>query len=380
MRYLTNIPREDLKGKRVLLRTDLNVPIDNGKVVNDFRIRRSLNTIKYLSKHGAKTVVISHIGRKSDETLEPVAKILDKNLSNFAFVSDTLDKVVQEVAGDKMKKGDVVLLENLRRYEGETQNNNEFAKALSLLGEIFVGDAFAVSHREHASIVGIPKFLPSYGGLLMQDEIEHLSMALKPPQMAFAVLGGAKFETKEPLIEKLSAVYDNVFIGGALANDIFLAKGFEVGRSLISDKRPSDEILFHKKVIAPVDVVVEKLDGNSRTCLPNQVKVDEKIVDIGPESIKEIIPLIKNAKFILWNGPMGLYEGGFDKWTRELAKEISKSDAHTIVGGGDTLATIQDEDLEDDFSFISTGGGAMLEYLLNGTLVGIEVLENNHKQ
>jgi phosphoglycerate kinase len=375
MRYLIDIPKQELKGKLILLRTDLNVPIEKGNIVNDFRLRRALETIKYLSKHGAKTVMISHIGRNLDDTLEPVAKLLYKRLSSFSFLSDTLDKKLQAVAGDKMKNGDVVLLENLRQNEGEIQNNKEFAKALSLLGDIFVSDAFAVSHREHASIVGIPKFLPSYGGLLMQDEIEHLSMALKPPQPAFAVLGGAKFETKEPLIEKLTEIYDNVFIGGALANDIFAARGFEIGRSLVSDKRPSDKILFHKKVIAPVDVVVKKLDGSSRTCLPNQVKVDEKIVDVGQDSIKEITPLIKNAKFILWNGPMGLYESGFDEWTRELAKEIAKSDAQSIVGGGDTLATIQDENLEEKFSFISTGGGAMLQFLLEGTLPGIGALK-----
>lgn len=375
MRYITDIPQEDLKGKRVLLRTDLNVPVEKGKVVNDFRVQRALETIKYLSKHGAKTVVISHIGRNLDETLEPVAKILDESLSNFAFVTDTIGKEAQAATGEIMQNGDVVLLENLRRHEKETSNHEEFAKALSGFGEIFVNDAFAVSHREHASIVGIPKFLPSYGGLLMRDEIEHLGVALNPPSPSFAVLGGAKFETKEPLIEKLSESYDDVFIGGALANDIFLAKGFEVGRSLVSDKRPSDEILFHKKIIAPTDVTAERLDGQAHIALPYEVKEDEKIVDVGPDSIREIAPLIGNAKFILWNGPMGLYEGGFDEWTRELAKEIAKSDAQSIVGGGDTLATIQDENLGDDFSFISTGGGAMLEYLLNGTLPGIEALE-----
>jgi phosphoglycerate kinase len=375
MKYITNIPKEELKGKHVLLRTDLNVPIEKGKVINDFRIQRALGTIKYLSKHGAKTVVISHVGRNLDETLEPVAKILNESLSNFAYVKDTIGRKAKAATGDIMQNGDIVLLENLRRDEREKSNDEGFAETISHFGEIFVSDAFAVSHREHASIVGIPIFLPSYGGLLMQDEIEHLSIALKPPSPSLAVLGGAKFETKEPLIEKLSEFYDNVFIGGALANDIFLAKGFEIGRSLVSDKRPSDEILFHKKVIAPADVTAQRLDGQAHIALPYEVKNDEKIVDVGPESIKEIAPLIKRAKFILWNGPMGLYEGGFDEWTRELAKEIAKSDAQSIVGGGDTLATIQDENLEEKFSFISTGGGAMLEYLLNGSLVGLDALE-----
>jgi len=377
MKYLKDIPEGVLEDKRVLLRSGLNVPVENGEAVDAFRIRKALPSIHFLSSAGAKVIIVSHIGRSSEETLRPVANELKKHFPDLIFVQEGAG-AHEEVVISGMNAGDVVLLENLRRNEGEKTNDEEFTKMLASFADIFVNDAFSVCHRNHASIVGIPKLLPSYAGLLLQDEVEHLSVALEPPSPSLAIIGGAKFETKEPLIKELTERYDNVFVGGALANDIFAARGLEVGRSLVSENRPSDDVLFHEKVIAPTDVVVEDSVDNVRTIFPNEVTKDEKIVDVGPDSIRAVTPFIKKARYILWNGPMGFYEGGFDEWTRALAKEIAKSDAQSIVGGGDTLAAIQDEHIEEAFSFISTGGGAMLEFLMNdGVLPGIEALRDS---
>jgi len=374
MKCIKDILQKDLKGKKVLLRAGLNSPVENGVVADDFRIRKARKTIEFLSGNGARVIVISHIGREKEETLRPVADVLKVYIPNLIFVQEGVGEHARTVISG-MNDGDVVLLENLRQSDGEVSNSEVFARELAGLAEIYVNDAFSVCHRKHASIVGVPKLLPSYSGLLLEDEIEHLSIALNPPSPSFAVIGGAKFDTKESLIKKLIDVYDRVFVGGALANNIFLAKGFEVGLSLVSDSRSSEDILLNKKVIAPPDVVAEDEFGNSRVARADGVKRDEKIVDVGPDSIQSIVPFIKNAKLILWNGPMGRYEDGFDEWTRALAREIAESDAKTIVGGGDTLGAIQKEGLEDKFTFISTGGGAMLQYLTDGTLPGVNALQ-----
>jgi len=374
MNYLKDISRSELKGKRVLVRSDLNVPVGNGTVMNVFRIEKIVPNIQFLLDAGAKVIIASHIGREKEETLRPVANELKKHFPTLIFVQEGVGEHAQTVISG-MNEGDAILLENLRRNEGEMKNNDAFAKALASLADIFVNDAFSACHREHASIVGVPKWLPSYAGLLLQEEVAYLSSALTPPSPSLAIIGGAKFKTKEPLIKELAERYDKVFVGGALANDIFAARGLEVGRSRVSERRPSDDVLFHERVIAPTDVVVEDSKGNVRTILPHEVTNDEKIVDVGPDSIRTVAPFIKEAKYILWNGPMGLYEGGFDEWTRALAKKIAESNATTIVGGGDTIAAIQKEGIEDAFTFISTGGGAMLEYLTRGTLPGIEALQ-----
>ena len=374
MNYLKDISKDDLRGKRVIVRASLNVPVEGGVVIDTFRIRKALPTIQFLSDAGARVIIVGHIGRNIDETLRPVANEMKKVFSNLIFVQEGVGEHAETVISG-MNDGDIILLENLRQNEGETKNEETFTKAVASLGDMYVNDAFSVCHRTHASIVGVPTLLPSYAGLLLQEEMEHLSGALNPPSPSLAIIGGAKFETKEPLIKELIERYDNVFVGGALANDIFLTRGFEVGRSLVSDSRPSDDVLLHKKVVAPNDVVVEDSNGNVRTITPEEVTNDEKIVDVGPHSIKTITPLIRDAKYILWNGPMGLYEGGFDEWTRALAKEIANSEAQTIVGGGDTIAAIEEENLTEQFTFISTGGGAMLEYLTGGTLPGLEVLQ-----
>jgi phosphoglycerate kinase len=238
-----------------------------------------------------------------------------------------------------------------------------------------VQDAFETAHRAHASVVGIPRYLDGYAGLLFQDEVKQLSSALTPPAHSLCIIGGAKFETKEPLIEKFLALYEYVYIGGALANDIFKSRGYAVGRSRISESTPPPSVMENPRMLAPVDVTVQDSKRSVRITRPESVLPDEKIVDIGPESLKALIPHIKAAPFILWNGPMGLYEEGFNVWTEEMARAIAGSSARAIVGGGDTVAAITALGLEKEFAFISTGGGAMLEYLQLGTVPAIEALE-----
>ncbi len=374
MRYISDVPSSELKGKRVLLRAGLDMPLEKDGTVSDiFRIKQATKTIRFLSENGARTIILSHIGRKPEETNEPVARALSSEI-RLTYIPDLLGVAARQAIA-VMKDGDVVLLENLRRDEREAGNDDIFARELASLGDMYVDDAFSVAHRAHASIVGIPKYLPSYAGILMRDEVNILTAARNPEHPSFAILGGAKFETKSPLIKMLLVTYDHLFVTGALANDVFKANGLPVGVSLISKELPTAEVLAHPHFLAPVDVTVERSDAQAFVKKPESVAADEKIVDIGPDTVALIAPYIAAAKFILWNGPTGLYEDGFVSYTHTIAELISKSSARVVIGGGDTIAVI--EDSETTFGpnvFLSTGGGAMLEFLLDGTLPGIEAL------
>lgn len=367
---------KQLKGKRILLRTDFNIPLGKDNSISKdeaVRIEKSLETILFLKKKGAKIIIMSHIGRDSKDSLAPIAKYLQKKIK-LTFLKDHIQDTVHEHI-KTMKAGDIVMLENLRRDEGEVTNSSSFARGLSRLGDIYVNDAFAVSHRRHASIVGIPKFLPSYAGLLLEDEAKHLSKVFKKPKKPFLfILGGAKFETKLPLIKKYLKIADTIFVGGALQNNFLKAEGLEIGSSLIDEKRYNlGSLLRTKKIMLPKDLIVRK-GKEVRISGINEVAHDEVIVDIGPASIQELGKKIEEAKMILWNGPLGLYEDGFTKSTELIAKKITKSQAFSLVGGGDTIVTIKKLKLEKNIDFISTGGGAMLEYLERGKLPGIEAL------
>ena len=274
-----------------------------------------------------------------------------------------------------MEKGDILLLENLRRETGEKKNSPSFARALSRYGEFYVNDAFSVSHREHASIVGITKYLPGYAGLQFVTEIENLSKVFTPKHPFLFILGGAKFETKIPLIKKYLRGADNIFIGGAIANDFFKARGYEVGTSLTGPANFQIPLLMKSKsLILPIDVEVNK-NSKNRFINPTDVLPDENIVDIGPKSIENLKELINKAGLILWNGPLGKYENGFGGATEEVLKIISKSKAYSVIGGGDTAALITKLKIEDKIGFVSTGGGATLDFLSKGTLPGIRVLK-----
>ncbi len=364
----------NLLGKRVLVRASLDVPLENGVVANEFRVLKSIPTLTYLREQGAKVILITHIGRDPQTTLAPLVPVLEKHIT-LAYVS-ALEGSIVDRALQEMKNGEVLMLENLRSHGGEESNDDAFAKMLASYADYYVDDAFAVAHRKHASIVGIPKYIPGYAGITFIEEYNELMKVLNPVSPSFFILGGAKFETKEPLIAKFADLYDHVFIGGALANDFLKGTGYEVGTSLLSpvDLR-GNELLQHPHIMLPTDVRVQSAAGVRVTSV-DSVKPDEKILDVGPASIESLAPIIKEAKTILWNGPLGDYEDGFGYATHACAEHIAESDAYSVVGGGDTVAAIESLGLSDKLSFLSTAGGAMLTFLEKGTLPGIEALRN----
>lgn len=362
---------KNLEGKRVLLRLDLNVPIVLGGVRDDFRITRVLPTIAYLKEKKAKTIIVSHIDGDVSVSLGEVAKYLGGFYTISAFVPNISDA---PVAVSKMKAGDIIILENIRRDPGEVENSPQFAKFLASLADIYVNDAFSVSHRSHASIVGVPRLLPSYAGLLFQKEIAALSEAFNPPRPFFFALAGAKFDTKLPLVEKFIDIADYTFVGGALANDIFKEKGYEIGQSKISKAYVNLKgVIASPKLIVPTDVIVQN-PYESDTRAATDVAPADTIVDAGPRTSAGLADILQGMKFVLWNGPFGDYEKGFSQSTLDFAEKVIESGAKSVVGGGDTVAVINKAGLVDKFSFVSTGGGAMIEFLANGTLPGIEAL------
>ncbi len=366
----------DLKGKRVIVRTSLDVPIEEGKVVNDFRIKKALPTIEFLIHEGARIILLTHVGRDPENTTEPIFHVMRAHMHLSHIEAVIGEEVEREVSA--LNDGDVLLLGNLRAHSAEEENDEVFAKTLASYADYYVNDAFAVSHRAHASIVGIPKYIPGYVGLTFMEEYENLSRALSPEHPALFILGGAKFETKAPLIERYANSYDTVALGGALANDFLKGRGYEVGTSLVSTVDLSTNPLVHKEnIIVPVDVIVRS-EGGDREVEVDVVRKDESILDIGSLSVKALKPYIEEAKTILWNGPLGYYEGGYDKATIACADLIAASEAFSIVGGGDTVAAIESLNLADQFGFLSTAGGAMLEFLEHGTLPGIEALRSQN--
>ncbi len=369
MKIIKDIP--NLKGKTALLRADFNVPIKNEKVGDTFRIEKTVPTIKALQKKGARVVIISHAGKDGSQSLLPMAKVLRKYIPEIIFVPKTV--LSREEVGSFPAKS-VILLENLRTEPGEESNDIGFSQALAAMGDIYVNDAFSVSHRKHASVVGVAKFLPGYAGLQLMDEIKHLSLAIAPAHPFLFILGGAKFDTKLPLIQKYLKVADTVFIGGALANNFFKDKGLSVGKSLVDADAPSLlPLLKHKKLILPQTVLVANSDGTSGTIPVADVLADDTIVDIGIDSVAALKDVIKKAKLVLWNGPLG--KGEYTKGTKALLKLLAETKAKTIIGGGDTVEVISKLKMEKKFTFVSTGGGATLEFLASGSLPGIKVLK-----
>lgn len=332
----------DIRGKRVLVRVDWSVPTQDGFVINDYQIQKSFPTIEYLQKAGAKIILISH-GERDSDSLKSIYEHV-KSFLPLTFIEPS----------------DLMLLENLRQNDGERKNSEEFAKELAKLGDIFVNEAFSVSHREHASVVGVPKFLPSFAGLQFDLETKELSKAFFPKHPFLFILGGAKFDTKIPLLNKFINIADNLFIGGAIANNFLREQGVDVGDSLVSEgKFKLRELLNTGKIILPEDTMIK----------------DDMILDAGPKTIENLKPIISASKLVLWNGPLGSYERGYGVATLALAKMISEFSNESIIGGGDTIAAIKGMDLNKDFSFVSTGGGAMLDFLTAGTLPGIEALK-----
>ncbi len=370
IRVLENIP--------VLVRAALNVPVQNGEVTGSFRLRRALPTIEYLRKRHARVILIGHLGDQGTETLEPVYRALIEMVPGIQFCPVTTGPRARE-AVRALPPGGVLVLENLRRSPGEKRNAKEFAVALAELADIFVQDSFDVCHRAHASVVGVPELLPSYAGFLVEEEVRELSAALSPKKPSLAIVGGAKFSTKEPVLVRLLRSYDRVFVGGALANDFMQASARPVGRSLVSgaNKAELKSLLGNRKLALPLDYVVAPAGKDrsfGRVTEIQDVHADEAILDNGPKTIAMLAERIDAARTILWNGPLGNYENGFTEGTEALATVIARSRAQAIVGGGDTVAAIEKLGISNQFAFISTGGGAMLDFLAKGTLPGIAAL------
>jgi phosphoglycerate kinase len=363
MQKIKSVTEAEVAGKRVLMRADLNVPMvtvgDKPEVANDLRIRAILPTLELLHANGAANIIIlAHLGRPGgmvDEAmrLAPVQARL-RDLTAVPFE----------------------MHENLRFNTGEEANDPAFAQELAVLGDIFVNEAFADSHRAHASIVGVPKLLPSYAGLRFTLEVQKLSGALTPPKGALAIVGGDKFETKQPLIAKLLSLYDGVLLGGALGNDVIKARGMPFGDSLISSVPVPPEIAGDERLLVPTDAFVAEAGHNAeRVASIADTRANEAVIDIGPQTAALWSEKIREASFILWNGPMGLYETGYSDGTDALAQTLAESKIPAVVGGGDTTAAIEKYKFDPARVFISTGGGAMLEFLTAGTLPGIEALQ-----
>lgn len=381
---------KNIKGKVVLLRVDFNVPIKDKRVREDYKIKMSLPTIEYLLRKGAKVVVVSHLGSPKGKvvpelSLAPIAKTLQKLLQNRAYKRKI--KFVPSVVGGEVEKeikllndGELILLENIRFEIGEEKNDSSFAKKLSAFVDIYVNDAFAVSHRNQASVVAVKKYLPSYAGLLLEEEVLALSKALNPKQPLIAVMGGAKIDTKAPLIERMYVKANFILIGGALANNFFKVFGYEVGLSLIDD----DSLVFAKKffkkgkldekIILPVDVVVLR-SGKYSVKLVNNLTKKDKIVDIGPKTVEMFSLIIKKAATIVWNGPMGCFEEKSSSFgTLAIGRSIaarSKGAAWGVIGGGETVEAIKLTKMSQYIDWISTAGGAMLSFLGGEKMPGL---------
>lgn len=362
----------DVRGKRVIVRASLNLPVKDGVVTNSYRLSRALPTLRYLHEQGAKTIIIGHIGRDPEETLKPVFAELEKHLPVQWGGTIATDRFKEHL--DVLPEGHFLLAENLRQDEREKNNDDAWAKELAELADAYVNDSFDNCHREHMSMVGLPKYLSAYAGLTLMEEVAQLNRVMQPQKPALFLIGGAKFETKMPLVEKYLDDYDHLFVAGALMNDIFRAKGYEVGKSLVSDVDLAGQaFLENERLLVPVDVVVVGPEGK-RVTTPDAVSAQETIMDAGPKTVEMLASLISDAKTVLWNGPFGNFEEGYSESTLATVKLLAESDAFSIVGGGDTVAAIEVLGLNDQLGFVSTGGGAMLTLLENGTMPALEAL------
>ena len=384
----------DVKGKKVLVRVDYNVPMDSdGVITDDIRIRSSLPTVEYLLENGAAVILMSHLGRPKGEpnkefSMLPVANKLSELLKRevvFADDDNVVSNEVREMAAG-LKSGDVMLLQNTRFRKEEEKNEESFAKELASLAELYINDAFGTSHRAHASNVGVSNHLPSALGFLVEKEVSIMGKALDDPERPFvAILGGAKVSDKIGVIENLLTKVNAIIIGGGMAFTFLRAKGYEVGKSLLEeDKVNLAKELIHKAkesgvaLVLPVDVVVAdefKNDTNFKTVPADKIPSDMMGLDIGQETVELFESVIKEAKTVVWNGPMGVFEmDNFNKGTYAIARAMVESGAITIVGGGDSASAVEKAGLADRITHVSTGGGASLELLEGKLLPGINAI------
>jgi len=384
----------DLKGKKVFCRVDFNVPMQDGQITDETRIRAALPTIQYLQEQGAKVILASHLGRPKGKVVEelrltPVANRLSALLGKKVKKADeAYGDTVKALIAD-MGDGDVLLLENVRFYPGEEKNDSELAKAFSELADIYVNDAFGAAHRAHASTEGIAHYLPAVSGFLMDKELDTIGKALSNPERPFtAIIGGAKVKDKIGVIDNLLDIVDNLIIGGGLAYTFIKAQGHEVGQSLLEEDKIDLAKSFIEKAkekgvnfYMPIDAVIaDKFaeDANSKTVSIEEIPADWQALDIGPKTAELYSDVIQKSKLVIWNGPMGVFE--FDQFangTKAVAESLAKAkDTYSIIGGGDSAAAVEKFNLADQMSHISTGGGASLEFMEGKELPGVVALND----
>ncbi|WP_020621087.1 phosphoglycerate kinase [Paenibacillus daejeonensis] len=383
----------EVQGKRVFVRVDFNVPVENGKITDDTRIRETLPTIKYLIENGASVILASHMGRPDGKVVEELRlNVAAERLSELlgksvAKADETVGADVKEQA-EKLQAGDVLLLENLRFNAGEEKNDSEFAKQLAELADLYVNDAFGAAHRAHASTAGIAEHLPAVSGLLMEKELEVLGKALSNPDRPFtAIVGGSKVKDKIDVINKMLEIADNVLIGGGLSYTFFKAQGHEIGKSLVDNEKLDLAKGFidkakelGKNFLLPEDIIVTddfSADANTQEVGIDSIPADWEGIDIGPKTRAKYAEVIKNSKLVVWNGPMGVFEiEPFSHGTRAVAQACAETSGYTVIGGGDSAAAAEKFGLADRMDHISTGGGASLEFMEGKKLPGVEALND----
>jgi len=383
-----SITAVDVAGKRVLVREDLNVPLSNGTVADDSRVRAAAPTLQHLARRGARVIVLSHLGRPKDRepdlSLKPIAPDLARRVGReVQFAEDCVGEPAMS-AVDKLQRGQLLLLENVRYHKEDEANDPAFARRLAALGDLFVNDAFAASHRAHASVVGVAAYLPAFAGELMEAELRALRQALDNPRRPMvAVVGGAKVSTKVGVLRNLLKKVDSLLIGGAMANTFFKARGWPTGSGLVEDTalKEANAVAADAgdKLILPVDLVcARKMEAGEALRIMEADKVEPgwMALDIGPRSVSLFNQKIRGSGTVIWNGPVGVAEiRDFSDGTKAVGEAIATSGAYTLVGGGDTVAAIESLGLAGRYSHVSTGGGATLEYLEGKELPGVAILK-----
>lgn len=383
----------EVRGKRIFVRVDFNIPLEDGKITDDTRIYKTLPTITYLVKQGAKVILASHMGRPKGKVvasmcLTPAAVRLGELLGKSVKKLDkSIGKDVQAEIS-KMRDGDVILLENVRFHKGEEENDPDLAKAFAELADLYVNDAFGTAHRAHASTAGIAYYLPAVSGLLMEKELTVLNRAMTNPGRPFtAIIGGSKVKDKIDVINKMLEIADNIIIGGALTYTFFKAQGKEIGRSLVDNEKLNVALGFMKKAkdigknfYLPIDIIVADdfhANANKQVVSSDGIPSDWEGIDIGPKTRENYANVIKNSKLVVWNGPMGVFEiEPFSHGTRAVAVACAETAGYTIIGGGDSAAAVEKFKLKNKMDHISTGGGASLEFMEGKQLPGVAALTN----